>query len=729
MLLIEKILNQLQNSPAKNLLSKAQQLVDEQCVLMTRLSDGYLMARVKDVQGQIYTTHSHLRAWDNKHFKCNCAQVMPCVHLIAGLMSWLESHHQSYRKKMEPVFQYDWVNASTPKSTQTTWQSELSGDENQGFRFSLTIEQDDEQWNMVDILVHLLENYDYQSLMAKDETAFFQIINEKGKKLKVSWLRLKWLLQRIVDERLKISQSALRVKNEWQVLKEFQNWSKQIEDEHNVWYSNQSWQKMMWLLQPEILNLEDCKPKAFQGQLRPYQLEGVRWFSSLRHAGYGGILADDMGLGKTIQTLTYLLSIKEKDELKKPALIVVPTSLLANWQYECQQYTPDLRCQVFHGRQKTHLNWDDIDILVTSYGMVQRHRQLFWDYRFSHLILDEAQLIKNFQSQKTQVLKKMQAQTRFCLSGTPMENHLGELWSLFDFAVPNLLGTRTAFRKNFQLPIENEGRNDVQTTLLARIKPFMLRRTKVQVIDNLPQKSTIIQKITLEGEQAELYESVRCVLAEKVQNALAESGLVQSRWVVLDSLLKLRQICCDPRLLPAHWQNQSIPISSKLETLMEMLENLMAEGRSVLIFSQFTKMLHLIEQELTNRNYSYQILTGKTQKREQLVERFQKAEVPIFLLSLKAGGLGLNLTRADTVIHYEPWWNPAVTAQATDRIYRIGQEQPVFEYHLITSGSIEESMLELQEKKFKLFDETISASGHMNVQWTEADIMKFFAPL
>lgn len=729
MLLIEKILNQLQNSAAKNLVSKAQKLVDDQCVLMTRLSDGFLMARVKDIQGQIYTIHSHLRQWDSKQYKCGCGQAMPCVHLIAGLISWLETHSQTSRKKLEPAFQYDWVTESSAHPVKTAWQSELSGDEDQGFRFSLTIEQDEEQWNMIDILVHLLESFDYQTLMAKDDNTIFQIINDKGKSLKVSWSRLKWLLQRIVDDKLKVAQSALRVKNEWQALQQFQNWSKQVQDQHNIWYSNQAWKKMTWLLSPESMSLEQCKPQSFQGELRPYQLEGVRWFRSIKNAGYGGILADDMGLGKTIQTLTYLLGLKEKGELNRPALIVVPTSLLANWQYECQQYTPKLGCQLFHGRQKNHSNWETVDIIVTSYGMVQRHRQLFWDYHFSHLILDEAQLIKNFQSQKTQVLKKMQADSRFCLSGTPMENHLGELWSLIDFAVPNLLGSRTYFRKNFQIPIETEARDDVKTSLLARIRPFMLRRTKKQVIDNLPEKTTIIQKVTLEGEQAELYESVRCVLAEKVQTALAESGLVQSRWVVLDSLLKLRQICCDPRLLPASWQNQTQLGSAKLEILMEMLESLMAEGRSVLIFSQFTKMLHLIEQELNLRNYPFQTLTGKTQRREVLVERFQKGEVPIFLLSLKAGGLGLNLTRADTVIHYEPWWNPAVTAQATDRIYRIGQEQPVFEYHLITSGSIEESMLELQKKKFKLFDETVSASGQMNIQWTEDDIMKFFAPI
>jgi SNF2 family DNA or RNA helicase len=729
MLLIEKILKQIEQSPSKFLISKAQKLVDEQSVLMTRLSDGFMMARVKDAQGQIFTVHCHLRQWDARQYKCMCGHNMPCVHLIASLISWLETHTESHRKKAEPEFKYNWVQASNDQTSKAAWQADLSGDEEQGFRFSLAIQQDDQQWNMVDILVHLLETYDYYNLMAKDDHMIFQIINAQGQTLKVSWGRLKWLLQRMVDERLKASQSMFRIKNEWSVLQQLQHWSEQNQDEHQIWYSNHAWKKMMWLLEPQSLALEDCKPKDFKGDLREYQLEGVRWLTCLNKAGYGGILADDMGLGKTVQTLAYLLRLKEQQALKKPALIVVPTSLLANWQYECQEYTPALKCQLFHGRTKLNKNWDEADIIVTSYGMVQRHRQLFFDYHFSHLILDEAQLIKNFQSQKTQVLKKCQADIRFCLSGTPMENHLGELWSLIDFAVPNLLGSRTSFRKTYQTPIEVDARADVKANLLSRIQPFMLRRTKKQVIDNLPKKTTIIQKVTLEGEQLELYEAVRCILADKVQFALAENGLVQSRWVVLDALLKLRQICCDPRLLPQSWQPDSNLPSAKLTSLMDMLDSLIEEGRSVLVFSQFTKMLYLIEQELIKRNYSYQMLTGKTQRREQLVERFQKGEVPIFLLSLKAGGLGLNLTKADTVIHYEPWWNPAVTAQATDRIYRIGQEQPVFEYHFITAGSIEESMLELQQKKFKLFDETVSASGQMAYQWTEADIMKFFAPI
>lgn len=729
MLLIEKILNHIENSPMRALISKAQKLVDEQFVLMTRLSDGFLMGRVKDHQGQIYTIHCHLRAFDPKQMKCQCGQMMPCVHVVAVLIGWMDTHAQTKKAPIKSIYQYDWVASDSQNEADSTWKADLSGDEEQGFRLALSIEQDHHQWNMVDILVHLLETYDYYQLLSKDENTIFQMINDQGHRLQVSWRRLKWLLERMVDERLKASQSTFRIKNEWSVLQQLQQWSTESNTKNQIWYTNGAWKKMMWLLEPQTLSLENFKPQTFLGDLRDYQLAGVRWLSCLHQSGYGGILADDMGLGKTVQTLAYLLKLKEENKLLKPALIVVPTSLLANWQAECQTYTPSLRCQLFHGRHQATQNWKDCDLLVTSYGMVQRHRQLFWGFDFSHIILDEAQLIKNFQSQKTQVLKNCQADIRFCLSGTPMENHLGELWSLIDFAVPNLLGSRTSFRRTFQVPIETHADNEVKSHLLARIRPFMLRRSKQQVIENLPKKTTIIQKVFLEGEQLELYESTRCILAEKVQLALAENGLIQSRWVVLDALLKLRQICCDPRLLPANWLSQNQYESAKLISLMDMINNLMEEGRRVLVFSQFTKMLQLIENALQERNFHYQVLTGKTQNREILVNRFQKGDVPIFLLSLKAGGLGLNLTKADTVIHYEPWWNPAVTAQATDRIYRIGQEQPVFEYHLIAQGTIEESMLELQQKKFKLFDETVSSTRESLVPWTEADIMKFFAPL
>jgi SNF2 family DNA or RNA helicase len=730
MLLVEKILVQLQTSAAmKTLLSKARRFVDQEHVLMVRLSEGSIMTRVKDDQGQIFTAHSDLRQWSAQNYKCLCGQMMPCVHLIAGMMSWLDVHAPASKAPLK-AYQFVWLSRE-PEADQTTeWHAELNGDTESGYEYQVSIHQQDEHWNIADILVHLLENYSYDALLAKDDQSIFQIVNAQGKTLNVAWWRIKWFLQRIIESNIKMRHSMMMLDDDWESLRKFQALSQQIADEHNIWHVSQSWKNMAWLLEPEQLALSACQPEGFHGDLREYQLEGIRWLHGLRRSGFGGILADDMGLGKTVQVLAYLMGAKEMNELQAPALVVVPTSLLMNWHDECHAYTPNLRFQFFHGKNKDMSLWHQADVIVTSYGMIQRYREQFCEFQFSHLILDEAQLIKNFQSQKSHALKKCKATTRFCLSGTPMENHLGELWSLMDFAVPQLLGNRTQFRKNYQNPIEVNGQGDVQAHLLARIQPFLLRRTKQQVITNLPKKTKVIQKVVLEGEQLELYETVRGMLANKVQNALAEKGLVQSRWVVLDALLKLRQICCDPRLIPQQWQMEGRNIhSEKLRNLMDMLDNLMAEGRSVLIFSQFTKMLDLIELAIQERGYGYQMLTGKTQRRDVLVNKFQKGDVPIFLLSLKAGGLGLNLTKADTVIHYEPWWNPAVSAQATDRIYRIGQEQPVFEYHLIASGTIEEYMLELQQKKHDLFGQTIEASGDGRMQWTEADIMKFFSPM
>ena len=728
MLLIENILSQIQSSSQKNTMLKARNFVEEGHVLHTRFSDGFFMCRVKEDQGQIFTSHADLKKWNENNFKCFCGQVMPCVHLIAGLMQWVDVNVKAHAKPQNMYSKISWM-MDDEIIEPLKWQGDLVGSADTGFQYQLSVEQQDESWNLIDIIVYLLEAFTYTSLMQKDEQSIFEIVHQNGQVLRIAWWRIKCLLQHIIESKKTFKNSKLILGQDWQALKELQQLNHTLIDKNNIWLSNQAWEKMSWLLQLDDAKLKQQIPQGLTCELRNYQIKGVSWLTRLFLSGFGGILADDMGLGKTIQILSYLLNLKEQYLLSKPALVVVPTSLLANWQDENKQFTPELRFILFHGKNKSHQLWEQADIVITSYGMVQRHASIFKKFHFSHIILDEAQLIKNFQSQKSQVLKSLQGDIRFCLTGTPMENHLGELWSLVDFVVPNLLGTRAQFRKNYQLPIETYQNQEVQQALLARIQPFILRRSKQQVLTNLPAKTKMIQKISLDEQQLELYETLRALLADRVQMALAEKGLVQSRWVVLDALLKLRQVCCHPQLLPTNWNPQSTQQSVKLDYLMEMLDNLMVEGRSVLVFSQFTKMLHLIEERLQQRHFNYQTLTGKTQKRDELVKRFQQGEVPIFLLSLKAGGLGLNLTKADTVIHYEPWWNPAVTAQATDRIYRIGQEQPVFEYHLIASGTIEEAMMELQQKKYNLFDSTIEASANLEVQWTEAYIMKFFAPI
>jgi SNF2 family DNA or RNA helicase len=724
MSVIEKILSQVANQA---LMNKVLQLIDENHVLQTRFSDGFFMARVKDDQGRIFTTHADLKNWQPQQAKCMCGQLMPCIHLLAGMQSWLNARNEGVKTPQSLFSAVSWKQAS--KATTSRWQLDVALDTQNGFEYQLSVEQDQNQWNLVDLIVYLLETYSYSELMKQSDDSIIEVLQQEGQCLRLDWWRVKWFLQQVVDAKWSIKRSKINLGMDWKAIKALQTFSEKSNDGNHIWMANSAWQQMNWLLDANQLSGEDCIPHSFTVALRDYQLQGVRWLRSLQLAGFGGILADDMGLGKTIQMLAYLLKLKELNQLSKTALIVVPTSLLVNWQDEAKQFAPNLNIQVFHGKTRAHQNWQDAEVLITSYGMVQRHAALFKSFHFSHIILDEAQLIKNFQSQKSQVLKSLQSDVRFCLSGTPMENHLGELWSLIDFVVPNLLGSRHQFRKLYQVPIQNHQNHEAHEKLLARIQPFLLRRTKKQVLQNLPSKTRIEQKIVLSDAQKDLYETVRALLADKVQTALAEKGLVNSRWVVLDALLKLRQICCSPALLPTQWNPQQITQSAKLNQLMEMLASLLDEGRSVLVFSQFTKMLALIEQELQLKQYPYQTLTGQTQRRDVLVRRFQQGEVPIFLLSLKAGGLGLNLTKADTVIHFEPWWNPAVSAQATDRIYRIGQEQPVFEYHLITSGSIEEQMLALQQTKFQLFAKTIDEVSESKMQWTEENIMKFFAPL
>jgi len=447
-------------------------------------------------------------------------------------------------------------------------------------------------------------------------------------------------------------------------------------------------------------------PKGLQAELRPYQQLGLNWLGFLREYGFGGILADDMGLGKTVQTLALLLKEKEARRMKKPSLIVAPTSLLGNWRFEAQRFTPKLKVLIYHGAGRKPLleEFGDYDLIITNYPLLARDTELLMaasDYHY--LVLDEAQTIKNPKSQAAKAARLLTVKHRLCLTGTPMENHLGELWALYDFLMPGFMGDIKQFIKLFRTPIEKQGNNERRQQLVERISPFMLRRTKQEVAPELPPKSEILRMVEMEPDQRRLYETIRVAMAERVQQLLSNKGLRRSRIEMLDALLKLRQVCCDPQLvkLPSA---RKVKHSAKLEMLMTMLPEMLEEGRRILIFSQFTSMLSLIETRLNKAQIDYTKLTGQTRKRQQAIDAFQNGEVPVFLISIKAGGTGLNLTAADTVIHYDPWWNPAVENQATDRAYRIGQEKPVFVYKLICEESVEEKVLELQKKKQRLAD-------------------------
>ncbi|WP_207485672.1 DEAD/DEAH box helicase [Arenibaculum pallidiluteum] len=453
-------------------------------------------------------------------------------------------------------------------------------------------------------------------------------------------------------------------------------------------------------------------PASFLGELRDYQRDGLAWLQGLRANGIAGILADDMGLGKTAQTLAHIALEHEEGRLTDPCLVVVPTSLVPNWAAEAARFVPHLRLVVLHGAER-RAAWDEVEgagIVVTTYGVVARDLALMRGRSWHLLVLDEAQAIKNPEAQATRAVCSLSARHRLCLSGTPVENNLGELWSQFAFLMPGLLGDRKEFQKRFRTPIEKRGDATRAALLWRRTRPFLLRRTKDAVARELPPKTEIVRRVELEPAQRDLYETIRLSVHESVRAAIAATGLARNAITVIDALLKLRQACCDPRLVKLAAAAE-VRESAKLEALVDMLQEMVAEGRRILVFSQFTSMLDLIRAELVAAGIAFVELTGKTADRAEPVARFQAGEVPVFLISLKAGGRGLNLTAADTVIHYDPWWNPAAEAQATDRAYRIGQDKPVFVYKLIAAETVEERILELQRRKGDLTAATVEGAG------------------
>jgi len=445
-------------------------------------------------------------------------------------------------------------------------------------------------------------------------------------------------------------------------------------------------------------------PAGVNATLRDYQLAGYHWMQFLARHGLHGILADDMGLGKTLQTLAHILAEKDAGHSGgKPVLVVAPTSVVPNWRAEALKFTPSLRVLLLNGaeRKKYFRSIPHADLVLTSFALLQRDLDKLRGVAFHLVVLDEAQNIKNPRAKVTQAACKLDARHRLCLSGTPIENHLGELWSLLRFLIPGFLGSEEAFNARFRRPIEKDGDVERNELLRRRVAPLILRRTKDQVAKELPPKTELVHLIELHSEQKDLYETVRATMDKRVRQAIEARGLGQSQIVFLDALLKLRQICCDPRLLPEEFSNH-VRTSAKLDFLTNLLELLIEEGRRILLFSQFTSMLALIEQHLIATHVPYLKLTGSSTDRGKLVEDFQTGRIPLFLISLKAGGTGLNLTAADTVIHYDPWWNPAAEAQATDRAYRIGQDKPVFVHKLLCQDTVEERIHQLQQEKGKL---------------------------
>ncbi len=462
-------------------------------------------------------------------------------------------------------------------------------------------------------------------------------------------------------------------------------------------------------------------PVALHAALRPYQVEGLSWLRFLGESGLSGILADDMGLGKTVQVLAYLVGEQEAGRADRPTLVVCPKSVLPNWAAETARFAPSLRQLVHAGpeRGKRRSRFADVDLVLTTYPVLARDVDALVAQPWFLVVLDESQMVKNPATLAARAARKLEARQRVCLTGTPLENHLGELWAQFDFLLPGLLGSKADFARNFRKPIEKGRDRDTRERLRRRIRPFLLRRTKDQVVADLPQKTEVTRTIAMDGRQRDLYETMRASYAEEIRGYIAAQSFERNRMRVLEGLMRLRQVCCDPRLIALE-RGKAAP-SAKLDYLMDMLHELIAAGRRILVFSQFTSMLELIEAELHAERIRYVKLTGQTEDRAMPVQRFQRGEVPLFLISLRAGGFGLNLTRADTVIHYDPWWNPAVESQATDRAHRIGQDKPVFVYRLIAGDSVEERILALQARKRELADALFDESGQSLASMLTAD--------
>ncbi|MDR6193565.1 SNF2-related protein [Siphonobacter sp. SORGH_AS_0500] len=466
-------------------------------------------------------------------------------------------------------------------------------------------------------------------------------------------------------------------------------------------------------------------PAGLNGTLRPYQKAGYDWLRFLNQYQFGGCLADDMGLGKTLQTLS-LLQSQHENGAREATLIVMPTSLLYNWQLEVQKFTPQLRVLVYTGtyREKNTELFNQYDIILTSYGIVRIDVDLLKHYHFHYIILDESQAIKNPGSNISKALSQLQSRHRLILSGTPLENSTMDLWSQMNFVNPGLLGSQSFFRNEFQIPIEKKGDDKKRQRLYSIIKPFMLRRHKSQVATELPEKVESIQYCEMTEEQEKAYEEAKSYYRNMILQHIEEEGIAKSQMVVLQGLTRLRQLANHPRMIDGEYEFSS----GKLEEVLAKIETVVGEKHKILIFSQFVKHLDIIRTELEERGFSYAYLDGNTQDRQGQVELFQNnEEIPIFLISLKAGGLGLNLTAADYVFILDPWWNPAIEAQAVDRAHRIGQDKTVFTYKFISQNTVEEKILALQHSKQRLASELITTEDTFVKSLSREDVLTLLA--
>ena len=484
------------------------------------------------------------------------------------------------------------------------------------------------------------------------------------------------------------------------------------------------WEQMSTFSTSEDLTL----PTGINAEFREYQMKGFGWLWFMYKYGLNGILADDMGLGKTLQALTVLQKAKEEDG-PMPTLVIAPTTVVFNWESEIQKFAPPLSCLKLQGgeRKQFFKKIPEYDVVITSYALLRRDIAKLKDINFRYVILDESQNIKNATSQTAQAVKQLNSQHKLALSGTPIENKLEELWSVFDFLMPGFLFSMADFNSRYVNPIMERQDKIVEKRLKLQIYPFILRRMKRDVAKDLPDKVENIAYCELTDEQRDFYLQVLDSTKEELFKSIEQNGLEKSRLSIFSALLRMRQICCHPRLYDKN-NVKNVISSGKFEKLKAMLEEIIAEKHRILLFSQFVDMLDIVKAWLDKSGIKYEYLTGKTKDRQGAVERFNNdPTIPIFLISLKAGGTGLNLTGADYVIHYDPWWNPAVEDQATDRAYRIGQTKKVFVYRLITKNTVEEKIQKLKTIKRNLVDSVISVDRNITKSLTMDDIREIFS--
>jgi superfamily II DNA or RNA helicase len=660
-------------------------------------------------------TRTHLLFYSpNQDLTDNAQQWHQFLHTQLPLLQ-----EQGWLVEIEPSFQMIFQTADE-------WEAEISDKGNDWFEMQFKVDINGQQLPLLPLLMPVLEKYEPDNL---PETLTLPLSGHQY--LSLPSARLKPFLAVLYEMFNNLGLS----KPESLKLSRFDAASLANLESHSYGLFSISGGEELRDLGRKLLNFDGIQevavPERLNAELRPYQMQGLNWLQFLREYRFGGILADDMGLGKTLQTLCHLLVEKQSGRLTAPCLIIAPTSLMSNWKREVARFTPDLKLLILQGTDRKQL-YDDIleyDLVLTTYPLLPRDEEFLLATQYYYLILDEAQIVKNPNAKAAKVVRAIKTQHRLCLTGTPMENHLGELWTQFDFLMPGFLGDSSDFKRRYRTPIETHGDSEQGQRLSKRIKPFMLRRTKQGVVAELPAKTEIVRSVALGAKQAMLYESIRLTMELRVQQAIAEKGLARSHITILDALLKLRQTCCDPRTLPLA-EAQKVKESAKLELLMEMIPEMLEEGRRILVFSQFTRMISLIEQELNSLHIPYSKLTGQTRQRDEAIERFKSGKADVFLISLKAGGVGLNLTEADTVIVYDPWWNPAVESQAADRAHRIGQEKPVFVYKLITENTVEEKIINMQDRKRSLADGVYDGENkEATFKLTSEDLRQLFEPL